>query len=188
MGANRCCRCQLTRTKSISSLFSIKFKMRGFTSSHMPPSSLKTPSSWKVLLTCKHKQTHSVSGNGVHSQSQRESGNGPHLVDYSLGRWSVWGVKDLPHEQRLQRPPDHPGNGAGLHVLHQVVAVGGWKITADIVSLFALANHLLGINNVSARQLLDTHLRSCRRSTESHCHCRCHDFQTRPCSCCPHTS
>lgn len=57
-------------------------------------------------------------------------------MDNSLCCWSVWGVKDLPHQQRLQSPPDHPGNGTRLHVLHQVVAIGGWKMTADILSLF----------------------------------------------------
>lgn len=144
MCANRCCRRKLTRTKSISSLFSMKFKIRGFISTHMPPRSLKIPSSWKVLLTCKRKQTQSVSGNGVNSELRWESGIELYLMDYSLCRWSVWSVKDLPHEKRLQRPPDHPGNGARLHVLHQVVAIGSCKITADIVSLFAPGKSFTG--------------------------------------------
>lgn len=46
----------LTLTKSISSLFSMKFQILGFTSSHIPPRSLSTPSSWKVLLTWKTHQ------------------------------------------------------------------------------------------------------------------------------------
>lgn len=161
MCANRCCRHKLTRTKSISSLFSMKFKIRGFISSHMPPRSLKRPSSWKVLLTCKQKQTHSVSGNGVNSELRWVSGRIElYLMDYSLCRRSVWSVKDLPHEQRLQRPPDHPRNGARLHVLHQVVAIGSCNITADTVSLLARENHLLSIENVSA---FYTYLRSCRK-------------------------
>lgn len=77
-----------------------------------------------------------------------------YLVDNSLCCWSVWGVKDLPHQQRLQSPPHHPGNGARLHVLHQAVAIGSWKMTADVMILFALINHLLGIkNSVSVQQL-----------------------------------
>lgn len=70
-----------------------------------------------------------------------------YLVDNSLCCWSVWGVKDLPNQQRLQSPPHHPGNGAGLHVLNQAVAVGSWKMTADVLIVFALINHLLGIKN-----------------------------------------
>lgn len=68
-------------------------------------------------------------------------------MDNPLCCWSVWGIKDLPQQQRLQSPPDHPGNGARLHVLHQAVAIGSWKMTAGVLSLFALINHLLGIKN-----------------------------------------
>ena len=49
------CVCSLTRTRSISSLSSMKFHNFGLNSSHMPPRSRSTPSSWNVLLTW---QTH----------------------------------------------------------------------------------------------------------------------------------
>lgn len=75
--------------------------------------------------------------------SQWEVGAELYLVDNSLCRWGVWSVKDLPHEQRLQGPPDHPGNGTRLHVLHQVVAVRSWQRTADILSRLAALNCLL---------------------------------------------
>lgn len=154
MSRNGCCPHKLTRTKSISSLFSMKFKILGFISSHMPPRSLKMPSSWKVLFTWKHKQTQSDSGNGIHLESWWEFGIELYLVDNSLCCWSVWGVKDLPHQQGLQSPPDHPGNGARLHVLHQAVAIGSWKMTAEVLSPFALINHFMAFKNgVSARQL-----------------------------------
>lgn len=78
-------------------------------------------------------------------------------MDNSLCCWSVWGVKDLPHQQRLQSPPDHPGNGTRLHVLHQVVAIGGWKMTADILSLFARLKWRL------CAAALDTYWKSCRK-------------------------
>lgn len=157
MSRNGRCRRKLTRTKSISSLFSMKFKILGFISSHMPPRSLKMPSSWKVLLTWKQKQTHSDSGNGINLESRREFVIELYLVDNSLCCWSVWGVKDLPHQQRLQSPPDHPGNGTRLHVLHQAVAIGGWKMTADILSSFARLKWRL------CAAALDTYWKSCRK-------------------------
>lgn len=56
----------LTRTKSISSLFSMKLQTLGLISSHIPPRSLSTPSSWKVLLTCSaHTHTYSAWLSGV---------------------------------------------------------------------------------------------------------------------------
>lgn len=47
-----------------------------------------------------------------------------YLVDNSLRCWSIWGVQDLPHEQRFQSSPDHPGNGTGLQAPHHVVTIG----------------------------------------------------------------
>lgn len=58
-----------------------------------------------------------------------------YLLDDSLCCWSIWGVQDLPHEQRLQSSPNHPGNGAGLQASHHVVTIGSWKINIDILSL-----------------------------------------------------
>lgn len=47
-----------------------------------------------------------------------------YLVDNSLRCRSIWGVQDLPHEQRFQSSPDHPGNGTGLQAPHHVVTIG----------------------------------------------------------------
>lgn len=40
-----------TLTRSMCSLLSMKVQTLGLISSHMPPSSLRTPSSWNVLFT-----------------------------------------------------------------------------------------------------------------------------------------
>lgn len=51
-----------------------------------------------------------------------------YLMDDSLCGGGIWRVQDLPHEQRLQSSPDHPGDGAGLQVPHHFVTIGSWKI------------------------------------------------------------
>lgn len=46
-----------------------------------------------------------------------------YLMDDLLSGRGVGCVQDLPHQQRLQSLPDHPGHGVGVHVLYQAVAV-----------------------------------------------------------------
>lgn len=59
-------------------------------------------------------------------------------MDDSLCGWSIWGVQNLPHEQRLQSSPDHPGNGAGLEASHHVVTIGSWRLNTETFSILNL--------------------------------------------------
>lgn len=56
-------------------------------------------------------------------------------MDDSLCGWSIGGVQNLPHEQRLQSSPDHPGNGAGLEASHHVVTIGSWRLNTETFSI-----------------------------------------------------
>lgn len=127
----------LTLTISISSPFSMKFHTLGLISSHIPPRSLSRPSSWKVLLTWNTQrcvQSRSMRLNSLFWWGLFKDERGLlYLVDDSLCGRSIWGVQDLPHEQRLQSSPDHPWNGAGLQATHHVVTIGSWKIKTETI-------------------------------------------------------
>lgn len=112
----------------------MKFQTLGRISSHIPPRSLSTPSSWKVLLTCDTHKCTSHLWNFIYDSDEVieiRRGLMLYLMDDSLCGWSIWGVQNLPHEQRLQSSPDHPGNGAGLEAPHHVVTIGSWRLNTE---------------------------------------------------------
>ncbi|TNN64376.1 hypothetical protein EYF80_025417 [Liparis tanakae] len=67
----------LTLTMSISSPVSMKFQNLGLISSHIPPRSLSTPNSWKVLFTCNE-----------HKQAQPYSMGASFMTDGGPQRWA----------------------------------------------------------------------------------------------------
>lgn len=77
----------LTRMRSISWLLSINVQIFGLISSHIPPRSRNTPSSWNVLFTCHKKERKVISKSWQRPIMGWEGALSPE--QWAHGRWET---------------------------------------------------------------------------------------------------